>query len=92
MKLTPLPLIVCAMMQLGLPGSNGTWFSVLSMAERSCPSISRVAHPKARPLCRQRIQVNDLFHPPKTLDLVVVDHGNEIIEFMLRCKQRGFPD
>ena len=50
MKETPLPLVVLAMTQLGLPGSKGRAANVSSRAAWSWPSVSRTAQPKARNL------------------------------------------
>ena len=91
MKLTPFPLIVCAIRADGLPAVQGTASErvvdlgvVVAVDLADCPT-------EVAPLVGQRFEVQDLFDAAETLYLVVIDDGHEIVELVVRGKQCGLP-
>ena len=57
----------------------------------SWPSISRAAQPKASHLARNGSELENFVDASQTLDLVVIDDDDQIIERVMRGKQRRFP-
>ena len=45
---------------------------------------------KGAPFVGQRIQINHFLDRPETLNFVVVDDNDQIVQLMVRGKQRGF--
>src|SRR6266542_6085533 len=81
-------------------GNHAGW---LSWLQRNCREhfsnvVRRVAinlsHCPAEslPLRGEGLQLDDLFHSAQTLDLVVVHDGDEVVQSVVRRKERRLPD
>ena len=81
MNETPLPLMVCAMITVGLP------FVSSASAKAFCSAANVVAvhfdgvPAEAAPLVRQRTHSHDVFHEAVELNLVVIDDRHHVVDF-----------
>ena len=91
MKLTPLPLTVWAITQVGSSGLvrhrgqgrlDGRHVVAVDLA--GCPA-------ERRPLGREGIEVQHVFAAAKALNLVVIDHRHQVFQAVMAGKQHGFP-
>ena len=90
MKLTPLPLTVLAMTQVGWP-SRGGWLKASVSSAKSCPFTVRTVQPNARNFSSSGSLLQTSRVRPVICKRVVVEDGGEVVELVMRGGHGGFP-
>ena len=92
MKETPLPLMVWATMQVGLPlVASASSKRLADGGEVVAVDLERVPAERA-PLFGQRRDFHDVLHEAIELDLVVIHDGHHVVELVKSAGHGGFPD
>ena len=92
MKETPLPLMVCAMIAVGLPFVASAFANAPANRGEAVAVDLDACASRSAPLVGQRLEVHDVLHEPIELDPVVVHDRDQVVDLVERPEHRRFPD